>query len=217
MLHAELKISPMKKVATIQISNFISATLAVMWMIEIDAGAAVTITFSQIGSDVVATTSGSIIVPSSPSVTRRHNESGIGIFSMNSLSHAATGSTRSREFGNQASPNLGTFFSHGLSSPAPTSSSGDTFGYRGRTLFLPTNLSAGEEFFPNTTFVWAGQTLPDLHLAGLVNESTLVYIADNGETITFAFNAIPEPTSIALLGASAVGILFRRRRVRHSS
>jgi len=104
-------------------------------------------------------------------------------------------------------------------SVAPTSASGDAFGFtliNGVIDFLIISLEALEqeapgefEISPETTFTFANQTLESIGLADLTQEGQVVYTNTlTGDTIVF----IPEPSSMMMLALGAVGFTLRRRR-----
>ena len=97
---------------------------------------------------------------------------------------------------------------------APTSASGDTFGYNVGVVYLESGLSPGSTFSPSTTWTWSGQTLSSIGLGSLGATPTKVYTApSDGDTISFA--AIPEPSSSSfLLGTATLLLVANRRRTK---
>ncbi|MGA0899872.1 MAG: PEP-CTERM sorting domain-containing protein [Luteolibacter sp.] len=173
------------------------------------AKAAVTITFEQVGADVVATTSGSISAGWSTNGNQLSSTGGTAILS-NIAVRAQTGGSRWT-----ATDDFWTY----TATSAPTSfiggtATGDTFGYSsGNNFYTPTGVAEGEAFTPNTTMTWTGQTLDSLFGNNPPYTPTVVFTLDNADTISIV--AVPEPSTIALVsGVMVIGLVMIRRRNR---
>lgn len=169
------------------------------------AKAGVIIFFEEVGGSVVATTSGSIQVPSvEPDST---SPSGSGFYG-DILGLYLTGPVDVWRDG--------TFVESGLILP-PNSAEGDTFGYYGDELDFASGVELGSTYTPDTTWTWSGETLESIGLGYLSGTPFQVYERD-GQTISFAVAApIPEPSVIALLmGAGVLAFVGVRRRFGHS-
>jgi hypothetical protein len=175
------------------------------------AKAAVTITFEQVGADVVASTSGSIAAGWSNGQTAGLGTStGDTAILSNIAVRAQTGGSR------WSAPN--NFWTYTATS-APTNfetgtATGDTFGYSsGNNFYTPTGVAEGEAFTPNTTMTWTGQTLDSLFGNNPPYTPTVVFTLDNADTISIV--AVPEPATIALVsGVMVIGLVMSRRRNR---
>jgi len=165
-----------------------------------NASAAIIVQFEEIGGNVVATTTGSLLVPSAyeggayPGTTRGGGETKLWNFPEGSFALYWGG---------------GSATSSGLAE-GPTEAIGDTFGYADDTLYLDLEVELGGTYAPKTTWTWSGNTLTNLNLGYLTTTPFQVYERD-GQTISFAL--VPEPFTIAyLIGAVAFAALRRTRR-----
>lgn len=180
--------------------------------------AGVLFTFTQVGSDVVATTSGSI---------------GTGWFSEWNVSQTGIGNSflsatmilgKSSAGGMWYSGSAGLFtLNNELSGVSGTinngSATGDFFGYNGDASFhTPTGVNEGESFSPDTTITWANETFASLGLETSLSETPLVlFTLNNNDTISANLAAVPEPSSFALLsglGVLALAVTGRRRTIK---
>jgi hypothetical protein len=174
------------------------------------AKAAVTITFTQVGPDVVATTSGSIAAGWT-------NTGGAEI----SLDGFAT-SVTFRNSSIRATEGTGTRWTAVTDhwTFAPFSAiivsggvfTGDTFGYSStNNFYTPAGVGLGEAFTPNTTITWAGRNLDTMFENNPPYTETVVFTLDNADTISIV--AVPEPATVALLtGLVTTGVVLLRRR-----
>ncbi len=164
------------------------------------AKAAVIILFEEIGGNVVATTTGSFQVPLTA-------PDGSG----NAVTTASGSILLLLANGDYDYWGGGSFTPSGLVSLTPLAVAGSvTFGYQESLLFLPSGLTGGESFFPDTAWTWEGQTLASAGLSYLTTTPFQVY-ERGGQTISFAL--VPEPTTTALfIGGVAFAALRRRRK-----
>ena len=175
--------------------------------------AGVLFTFTEVGSDVVATTSGSIeagwtVTSSAPTFSTQT------LLASTAIRYQSAGVTRFvNDTGNWTYTALGGVeFTVG-------GSTGDAFGYSGGSnFFAPEGTAVGDAFTPNTTMTWANETFASLGLDTALSTTPLtLFTLDNGSTISgVRAEPVPEPTSIAFLatGGLAVGVVaaVRRRR-----
>ncbi len=170
------------------------------------ANANVVVEFEEVGGDVIARTTGSFLVPS---VAPNSVDSSDDWLSATYALYSINGSYATWSGGDFVLSGLEEHFSFGVDS-------GDTFGYSDVMFFLPSGLTSGSYFTPNTTWKWEGTTLANLGLGYLTTTPTLVYTASEaagGDTISFAV-AIPEPATTSLL----IGVGFLAlARFRHRS
>lgn len=165
--------------------------------------AAIIIQFEETAGNVVAKTTGSFQVPSSPPDD-----------SNSDTSFSASTNRFYYVNGNFDYWHSGSVFVSGVS-VEPTSAEGDTLGYNyagGQTLFLPSGLTPESTYTPDTTWTWSGQTLSGIGLNYLTTTPFQVY-EFGGDTISFA--AVPEPTTTALFigGAAAAFAGLRRKKI----
>ena len=170
------------------------------------ARASVTLSFEQVGPDVVATYSGSW-----------SSWNGFNGNIANPLIEFSSDVFRNID------GEISVWIGAGLTIPAEwpnrqkvdaNSSSGQAFGFNdaaGGILYAPANYSAGTPFSGSMTF--SNRTLSNL----LFTEGDFGTISTGGGTINYTVGAIPEPSSYGfLLGAVglATAIFCRRRRAR---
>ncbi len=165
------------------------------------ANAGVIILFEEVGGDVVATTTGSVQVPS----TERESWSPTG--------GGFYGDTSGLYLYGPVDVWRSGFTAESGLSLSPTSAEGDTFGYYDGELGLSAGLELGSFYSPNTTWTWSGETLESIGLGYLTADPFQVYDRD-GQTIAFAFGSpVPEPAVVSLLmGAGALAFACVRRR-----
>jgi len=174
------------------------------------ARASVTLSFDQVGPDVVATYSGSW---SSWEGSNNTFDDPFTVF----------GSDRGSDRFVNVDGEISIWFNAGLTIPAEwpnrsvvvaNSSSGQAFGFLESgdgILYAPANYSAGTPFSGSMTF--SNRTLSNL----LFTEGDFGTISTGGGTINYTVGAIPEPSSYGfLLGAVglATAVFCRRRRAR---
>lgn len=182
---------------TLKSVRALAATLITFASLAGGANAALLITFEEVGGDVIATTSGSLVVPASPDVNFSGN---FLVGGDNSLSYLT---------GNFNLYYGGTFGGMSISL-TPSSGSGSTFGIEASAIYLDSTAAVGSSYTPATTWTWSGQTLSSIGLSSLTSSPTTVYTAKNGSTVSIA--SIPEPSSTLLLGFGAGSFLVLRRR-----
>lgn len=165
--------------------------------------AAVTFTFTQVGNNVVATTSGSMQTPtSSPTVAN------LGFSTQSSFSNEIF---RWIETSFSYYLGAGTLSSTGITVGAD-SSSGDAFGYQNATIYTPTIFVPGlTTFTPNTTLVWTSRTISEVFGGNVPLVPRQVFTGNYGTGNNIFLVAIPEP-GVTLLSLAALPLLFGRRR-----
>lgn len=167
------------------------------------SNAAVTFTFTQVGNNVVATTSGSMQTPSSPPTTANLGFSTQSTFDGEVFRWIAT------SFSYYVSS--GTTSSTGITVGAD-SSTGDAFGYQNATIYTPTISAPGlTTFTPNTTLVWTSRTVSQIFSGNVPVIPRQVFTGNYGTNNNIFLVAVPEP-GITLLSLAAVPLLFGRRR-----
>ena len=175
-------------------------------------------TFQEVGSDVVATTSGSIGTGWSSPVAAPQVGSGNSFLSSDAIIGQSSAGGE-RFYGSSGLFTLNNELS-GFSRPIQDGvATGDFFGYSGSTnFFTPAGIGEGESFSPDTTITWANETFASLGLDTSLSETPLVlFTLNNPNNDTISGALIPEPSSYGfLLGAVglATAIFCRRRRAR---
>jgi hypothetical protein len=165
--------------------------------------AAVTFTFTQVGNNVVATTSGSMQTPTSSPTTPNLGFSTQSTFSNQVLRWIAT------SFSYYLS--AGSISSTGITVGAD-SSSGDAFGYQNATLYTPTIGAPGlTTFTPDTTLVWTSRTISEIFSGNVPVVPRQVFTGNYGTDNNIFLVAVPEP-GVTLLSLAALPLLFGRRR-----
>lgn len=169
--------------------------------------AGLVIGFEESAGDVIATTSGAIVVPASV------NQTFTGDFLSGDTDNlvGASGSTSRFDGGI-------TVLS--LLDVDPSSFSGSTFGYFLEFIYFDAANTPGSTVSPSTTWTWDSTTLAGIGLGSLTASPSLVYTATNGETISFVRTsapAVPEPSSLLLLGLGSAVALGRKGRKRQRS
>jgi hypothetical protein len=172
------------------------------------ARAAYVETVQQVGSDVVATGSGTInttaltIQGSGTNVAVLIPGSGLALFGPASGTYSdeyAGFTSGSSDFGAA----IGT---------AATSGSGDIVGVAGLTdLIVPNGYVSGAPLSDTST--WAGETYSSLGLT--LGPGTYTWEWGTGESFDYFVmdvESVPEPASLGLIGVGCLGLLARRRR-----
>jgi len=179
--------------------------------------AAYVVTFQQVGSDVVATGSGSIDLidltfdGTAPNTAIINPSIGLAIV-------GPTGSTIADEYSGFTGPSN---FGSGSGIDA-TSGSGDLVGIADPVdLILPSGYVSGTPLSDTST--WSGQTFSSLGITPGTYTWTLGSAATaepagvdgvTGDTFTLdAVAPVPEPASLGLLGICGISLLARRRHI----
>lgn len=201
-LGGESQHKPNKKNMKRKYNNMMGlAAAACMLLVMSAANAAVTITITESGSDVVATGAGTInmngltlLAPGGPAA-----------LTLPSSSVLVLGQGGSNIYTPASNPNSG--LGPGAAMVDATSASGMNFGMGGGgVMFVDMNYVSGTEF--TTSATWANASLASLGLT----PGTYQYSWGSGADIdTLTVNIIPEP-STALLGILGSLALLRRRR-----
>jgi len=156
------------------------------------------VTFDEIAGDVIASTSGSIEVPSPVEL----NFSGTFLVGFpNQLSWLA-GNINRFDGGTNGGFSLNT---------VPTTGSGSSFGIENQFIYFDASAPTGSLQSPLTTWTWNSTDLATIGLGSLTQTPAVVYTASNGETVSFATTAVPEPSSFVLIGIAGFALLSRRR------
>lgn len=163
------------------------------------------IVIAQVGSDVVATTTGSL--PDLAGLTFGATTTSSSLLAPG-LGRVLVGS--SGPFTIYSGPSFTGSLGTGTTNISATSSSGLQFGMNagGSRLWLAGSYIPGNEI--NSTSVWANKTLADL---GLTVGNTVTGTWNAG-TRSMSVSVVPEPSTFALGGLSAMALVFFRNRRR---
>ena len=213
------------KVATL------AATLITFGSLAGGANAALSFTFQEVGDDVVLTSSGSFDITGLPDATASFDSWGwVGIQASGGLGgvigaqdgniHSGFSSTNAAVTWNVGTDTsvIGNWYSGGF-----VNASGGSVGSRGFTTYVSWGTLSG--FTYNSGDLVGSTWIPDLSAAylntdlsglGITPGSYSVVDSITGESITInaANAAIPEPSSVLLLGLGTLGLSVRRRRTR---
>lgn len=177
---------------------------------------AVTFTFNQIGSDVVATTSGSIASGWTRNFNTQLATSQGGVLSYDAIRGTTNNGTQFLSTGGHWSYNELDRNSIVITTSGVTT--GDTFGFSGSdNFYVPSGTSIGDAITPNTTITWANQSFASLGLdTALSTTPIVVFTLDNGDTINAVRTdiAIPEPSTYAAVFGVLCTVFFITRRRR---
>ena len=196
------KISSPKAVATLLVLSPIAAQ------------AAITLTFSQVGPNVIAIASGSAVLPGAGVLSNDFPGLGGSEAFNNSLNARADGDIYDIYFSGTATVSLL------IVAPDAGSIETNGFGYADSMLLVGDHtLVPGSFWTPQQTFTWTNQSLTDIFGGVAPTETKTVYRFANWEAtglpsenrIDFAFAAIPEPSSVLLIALSSSLFLIRRR------
>jgi MYXO-CTERM domain-containing protein len=173
------------------------------------SNAAVTVTFNQVGANVVATWNGSL------APGNFHND--YDIFSTFQLGEQQK--LYALTFGGSDQWSLGTPTSTSLNS-SPNSSTGGSYGFDLQYFYFPgiknaladssvVDFGTGSAY----TMTWSGTTLSSIGAASFNNTLAWTSSAGGSNTVSFTTVPVPEP-SAALLGVlGAIGLAAHRRRI----
>ena len=186
----------------------IAALSCALLALTSQSNAAVTVTFSQVGANVVATWNGTITPGSF---------AGDGIYSGADFYGGGlllfVNATNVEEFD---------FWDSGVATAtllntAPSAATGGIYGYGGASFYFNAISNSIEDnpsvdFGTGSTYTmtWAGQTLAGIGASSFNN--TLAWTASTGGTNTISFTTVPEPSASLLGLLGAVGLVSRRRR-----
>lgn len=179
---------------TIIFSLFLAALFSIHNAVKAD----ILITFNEVAGDVVASTSGTIQVPSTPTFFFG------GPFLNGAPNQLSWLSSNVNRYGGGVNAGFS------LNS-TPTTGSGDFFGIEDSFIFFNNSLPLNSFHSPNTTWTWDSTDLTTIGLGALSQTPTLVYTASNGETVSFV-SAIPEPSSFAFMGIGFLAYCMRRQK-----
>lgn len=189
--------------------NTIALAAAACLLLGVNASdAAVTLTFAQVGQNVTATWSGSILTFTN----------GGGLFGAGQFPNPGTATVGSQAISGSSAggESVRTFGSGGTSTPTillPASGTyvGSTFGFSNTTLYYPDS-AAGTVFSPSGTMTFANTTLAAIGAASFNNTLAFTGAGNTGGDREIRLTTIPEPSSILLLGLGAAGFVTRRQR-----
>ncbi len=161
--------------------------------------AAVTVTWSQEGPDVVATYSGSVLP---------------GVFLANNFTIDPRRRVSNTDF-NHIIP-AGSFrvlpglhSASGLASVNATSATSGVFSFgNNNQLYLPPSAAEGVMLNVSGSLTFANRTLASMNADAFDNQ--LVFVTDTNDNRVF-YNTVPEPGSVALCAFGAAFLLRRRR------
>lgn len=184
---------------TLKSARSLATILLTFGSLAVGANAAIVITFEETGGNVIATTSGSILLP--PVID----------FNFSHSSYVANGSDKRLTYLRTGTANVYTDGVHGAMplTTRPTSGSGATFGIEFGQMYTDSAVSSGSMYSPVTTWIWNSHTLASIGLGSLTSSPTVVYTSSNNQTVSIA--AIPEPSISLLFGISALALASRRR------
>lgn len=199
---------------TLKSMSALAATLIIHGSLAGGANAAVTITFNEVGSSVIATVSGSANLAALIGVATNVPVIFVGESSVyaNPVFLGIGGSSSFDPYGTISGPaSIGS----GIIQIAATSTSGDFVGIGNGTgtgnppvdLWLPASYSSGSPLSGSST--WTGQSLSTLG----IDPGVYVWSWGSGSSAdTLTLDVIPEPSSALLLGLGTIGFLATNRR-----
>lgn len=173
-----------------------SLALAVVSLAS-SAQAAITVTFAEQGSDVILTYSGSWDTWNFQGVVGQEN----AVFGRGLANFSAEGADGGGNGGMtiQAGQWVSGIFS-------PSSFEGDSIGWNASLIYAPNNYVQGDPLSGSMTFNGT-----DLATMGLTAGDS-GYFEGGGNRVDFSVQAVPEPSSLFLIGAAGLTGLIRRRR-----
>ncbi len=180
------------------------------------ASAAIVMTANEIGSDVVFSYTGTLDITGMTSASEmtipasRVRASEPIVHFIDAFPSGANSDSYSSAFSSRPS-NLGTTSTTVIN--AATSSATAVFGTTGNTLYLDNRLTASDWL---TTTQSGSMTFQGKTLAGLgIVPGTYTWVLNNSAADTITLNAVPEPSSLMLVGAGGVVCVFvsSRRRL----
>jgi hypothetical protein len=81
-------------------------------------------------------------------------------------------------------------------------------------LFFPANWTAGVNTLDAFSFTTLAGFESSISTLGYIANSSAVWTATSGDTVTIQISPIPEPSSSLILGLGTMGLLARRRRIK---
>jgi len=170
--------------------------------------------FNQVGTDVVLSANGDVTFTISPSsgAVSSFSQGAIGGGTGPGLAVGSATATSVDVYDHWNKFNSVPAFSDLTTKFLATTGSGDTFGFSGSQIYVPTGYVNGTSL--SGTATWKNTTLADL---GIPSGYENMAMWNNGAiwaTITAPAVAVPEPSTMALagIGAAVFGLYMSRRR-----
>jgi len=173
-------------------------------------GTGVLFTFSEVGGNVVAQTSGTIDSGWTVNFPTGSVGTDRGVLAFDELKAEKTGGEIFYNTTDWQSDTMG-----GVSTNTSGVVTGDAFGYGGVDMLIaPDGTTVGDAFTPVTTITWEDETFASMGLdTALSSSPKVLFTLNNGSTISAVLNASAVPGA-GLAGLATVGLagVSRRRR-----